>query len=270
MIQQALNCGDWVIQGGKVIGHYHENIQRNCQDAYYFSLVNDTCFGVVSDGCGESQFSEVGSNMIVNYIAKKIRDFILFDEKNPITEIPIELFNNCRAYIRTQLCMTSNDKTLEIENLNNYWLSTISGFIIDKEVTVIFYTRDGFICVNDTLTNLDIGNPPFLGYNCLLHPQEAGMPENLLRSNFEVEIFDSKTVNRLMISTDGFATVNIDKCKRKNNDNPPSLHEQQWNHKGKIALKLWMNQKRNMGYFEDDCAIIVAERKSYNDSQNCC
>ena len=58
----------WNINSASIIGRDHELTKKNKQD-FVCSFVSDNfVIGVVCDGCGESQYSEVGASLIGTFV----------------------------------------------------------------------------------------------------------------------------------------------------------------------------------------------------------
>jgi len=201
------------IAGGSISGRHHIGTHQilkaaNNQDAYLFYQDDDIIIGCVSDGCGSAPFSEVGSllitRMVISSIVNRYKDNNLSD--NIETQLYL-LDDNISKTIMNytsnlQLCYNDDDI---YKILNDYFLCTIMGFIITKEITHIFYCGDGIYCINGEYNKLGPwpeNAPPYLSYGFF--------PQRLLTREYEEEDLGFKyiskptaEINSLLIGTDG-------------------------------------------------------------------
>lgn len=251
------------VQGGSLQGHSHLNNKKNCQDAFQFELFNDCCFGIVSDGCGESKHSEIGSVLTTRFLSKCLLDYYNKcangDNNLRLGYFQAILFTKLKEYLTRTIddLEYSNATYLNASNsypniVNDLFLATVLGFYWDSTDFFIFYSRDGVYAINnDELINLDNnGSPPFPAYSTF--PVVLTVEKEFIIHKFELLSFPAENIKRVMIGTDGFLT-SVNKL--------PSLHGQQWGHPGNLGLKLWMNRQFKEGHFDDDCTLVVAERK---------
>ncbi len=275
----------WSITGAVKIGHHHHQQGNNCQDALAFSTEeipgdNTFLFGVVCDGCGgvvdadgnPVGNTEVGAKLLSNYAVQEIRR--LLRGRYTAYQIPALLFRSIVNYIdlHTYFGCRGEEEVEVVKLIEHFWLCTVLGFIIDEgdERGIFFYAGDGVIgtrrsCgLDEPLFRIDQKNEPtYPAYQCLHHPEKYGVQPKHIPQTFQTRKFES-AVSKLMVATDGFETHNEIKlglAKERQPDLPKSLHGLQWGKKGQTGLKRWMNSRSLLGYFDDDCALIVAEKK---------
>lgn len=268
----------WTVSGAVKTGHYHLYKGTNCQDAMGFYAVDlsslrnaqltttpDFLCGVVSDGCGEGEHSEVGSQMLVAFVLSEIRR-IRSRQVTSLQDIAKQLFHSVVRYIDLNLHLSCPTETpAEIAAyVRDYWLATLLGFLICGDEGLIFYAGDGEFALGDVVTVIDQQNTPhYLAYACLRAPQEVGVSADFIPREFMTVPFDASKVKSVRISSDGFSTKNEARyalAVDRERSLPIFLAGHERGHRGDFGLKKWMNSRSDRGYFEDDCAIVVAER----------
>ena len=247
----------WSIQGGVVNGHYHRDSFKNGHDAIAFGVIPEAnaMFGLVADGCGSGLHSEVGAKLAVQHTYRSVQTLARLGYLNSNSRLTDHIFASLVNFLRIQANILSSDDPIELAlTVENYFLFTFLGFYrsLDEKEGVIFWSGDGHICIDDSHLLLDEHNAPsYIGYNCIQDPTNEIIPIEATPSSFNIRPWPEEA-KRIMIATDGFTTTH--------GPNPkPPIDGLQWGHKGKVGFKLWMNRMHNHGYFEDDCAIIVAE-----------
>ena len=275
-----LQTPHWTVSGAVKAGHYHLYKGANCQDAmgFYAETIGEHEFlcGVVSDGCGEGEHSEVGSQMLVSFVLseiRRIRSNVLFTPANrqALTDVVQQLFHSIVRFIDLHLHLSCPIETnAEIAAyVKEYWLATLVGFIMDEKEGIVFYCGDGEFCINGVPNFIDQQNTPhYIAYACLRDPQSVGVTPDFIPREFTIVPFDVPTTNIIRISSDGFSTKNESRfavALEREPGLPASLWGHESGHKGEVGLKKWLNSRSDRGYFDDDCAIVVAERVLAND-----
>jgi len=250
----------WSIQGGVVNGHYHQGSFRNGHDAVAFGVIPEAnaMFGLVADGCGSGEHSEVGAKLAVKYASRSI--YALSKKEWPTIErLPSYIFSSLVNFLRIQanlLCSNEEDPIELALTVQDYLLFTFLGFYqcLKTQRGVFFRCGDGHFITTHEHRNLDEKNTPsYIGYNCIQDPTNEIMPnKECIPNEFDLYSYSTEANKRIMIATDGLLTTHGNTLK-------PPIDDLPWGHKGKVGFKLWMNRMHNQGYFEDDCAIVVAE-----------
>ena len=259
----------WAVTGAVKIGHHHHQKGDNCQDAVALASVTDPAgtnwlFGIVCDGCGgvENGRNEVGATLLADFCMRELVSYTL-EERGVYYSIEY-LFRSIQRYIEVNLWPTRTAREIA-GHIEKYWLSTILGFAMHDEFGMIFYAGDGIHVIGDSITRIEQNNQPhYLAYRCIPIPSQFGVSADLIPGYFMIDEFNPKEINRLMIATDGFENHNelkLANARKTDPELPPQLHGQQWGKKGQTGLKRWMNSRSDRGYFDDDCAIVVVERK---------
>lgn len=216
------------IASASVIGSEHVRLNLNNQDSLLVTEDRNYLMGVVSDGCGSCKHSEVGSNLIVRLVSKHIsmslRRAKICDVKQSIDYARINIVSALGNIVSeladeftdlVEVKETSNGLRIQYEEeiliksrvnmVSKYLLSTVVGFYMNNEYTVIFSIGDGFYAVNEEITCLETEDeaknaPAYLAYNLIPNVLENMRPEAL---QFSVKLFDTSYVDTLMIGTDG-------------------------------------------------------------------
>lgn len=270
-----IETNDWTIAGASKMGLDHLSIRQNCHDAYTFGAEKDVVFGAVLDGCGSGNHSEVGAKLTASYMGKVMPELLRRGKF-----LPDELFRLIVSFVKRNVALF--DDGLEVWTMddqaaciNDYWLFTVLGFVVEPELTRVFYAGDGTYDVNDVITHISSpGNAPqYIAYNCISDRSLLYDP-NIVPSSFVICEFPTKEVQRISVATDGFhskqewvkqfnSKTGRFETQRDEQNNPVVLPpiEQCWGLKGNVGLNKFLNKKSDMGYFTDDCAIVTAERK---------
>lgn len=265
---------NWKINKGVHIGHAHAKSGQNCQDAVEVYACDDYIVGIVCDGCGGvnedlQEFglqgrSEVGANMIASQALRRIQ--LLLNINCPLTKSMLSMVFYHLVGLVNDSINSSLSKDIQILDLQRFWLSTINGFVMTKEVGYFFRCGDGIYQQDDNLIDVDQNNAPhYLAYAALYKPENYGISSEFIPKGFDLVEFNPNEVDRIMVASDGFNNHNYTKLAywRKDHPNeelPDDLNGLQWGKKGQFGMKKWMNKMSMRGYFDDDCAIITAEK----------
>jgi hypothetical protein len=173
-----------------IIGTTHRRMKYNNQDASYFICDDNIIVGIVCDGCGSAAHSEVGAQLGARFIAAKCIE--LFRDSPFDVE---RLAKQIETYLKGLASICSVGKTREF--ILDYLLFTLIGFVVKQDLTHIFWAGDGVVMVNDELTIIDRNNRP------------EYFAKTLLGEEIEIEhhIYDTHTINHLMIGTDGVEAI---------------------------------------------------------------
>jgi hypothetical protein len=200
-----VNSINYNISGASVIGRDHLNILKNCQDSYTYQAFKDGFVGVVCDGCGTGQHSEVGSKIASSLITKILINTI----KNCGDEAPDVLsrknfWSVCEAGVLHNILTIAYSMGEDVANiLSEYFLFTIVGVIQTNDKIAFFSLGDGFISINGE--NKPIGPfvdnyPPYIIYKSLEYKQRRFAPRDI---EFSVDVYDTNDVENFLIGSDG-------------------------------------------------------------------
>lgn len=266
---------EWSATCGVHVGHHHDTNGQNCQDAVALRMwkSNDKVFicGVVCDGCGGahedlkkiglSGHSEVGANLISDMIVRQLSH----STDKPIDIALENLFDSVTRYIDVNMWTHSGPEEM-VTSIQQFWLTTINGFIMSEDEGYFFSCGDGCYQIDDSFQEINQQDKPhYIAYACCPVPDRFGVTSDIIPQSFTIVPFDPNKVARIMVATDGFTNHDAQKMDhwRKSNreELADQLHGQQWGKPGRFGLKKWMNTRYQRGYFNDDCAIVVAERR---------
>jgi hypothetical protein len=271
------------IAGGQVLGRNHRKTGKNNQDALYTICRPHFMIGVVCDGCGSSDHSEVGA---------KIGARVVGDEITMAAEKSLETVDwavsspafwedvRCNSLVRIHTIASSMGETIA-STLHDYFLFTVVGFVITAEMTAIFGIGDGMILINGCAQSLGIfaGNqPPYLAYG-LMGPSFEATYGDLLSLGIHQKL-PTEALDSLVVGTDGLtqmsqaakslsiverigALIADDRCFK----NPDALRRRLWrlnrdsvryirNGYGNIT-----NIQKTVGCFPDDTTLIMVRRR---------
>lgn len=257
------------ITSGVKLGHSHAYRGVNCQDAAVIAATPRAVVGVGCDGCGEGEHSEMGALALSNYAVRETLMYLDCYDNQALTSrdwviLMEQLFHTIVGYIKAAVVTSGPGRSpVEVaEFIKHYWLATIMGVIVLEDNCVIFSCGDGVYAFDDEIVSIDQDNRPnYIAYNALQTPGDFGVTEENIPTGFM--FMELKNASRVMVASDGFVTVDEDKFSEAQVREPELLHNlngQQWNKKGNLGLKKWMNSRSDRGYFDDDCFIITAER----------
>lgn len=175
---------------GSVMGSHHHRSMKNNQDAYRYIEKDDIQVGVVCDGCGSCQFSEIGANYGASYFSSQLIKYgeALLDSEDPNFKLS-DLITVVRSYMISDLSI----KKLNNPEFTQSYLFTIVGFLRIKDKVCIFHEGDGYYEINGDPTLIDEQNQPsYIAYSVL---GRVG--------KMHTHTFDVKDVQSFIVATDG-------------------------------------------------------------------
>jgi len=196
------------VAAGSVIGKDHVHASKNNHDAYHTLQRQDLIVAVACDGCGSGLHSEVGAKIGARLIVEAIsQQYKHLQERYKKVDFSKEslrttFLEKVRLDILSQLRVLINSMGDSFtQTVNEYFLFTVVGTIIDKDATILFSLGDGLMLVNTQVTQLGPfpGNkPPYLAYG--LVSTDEDVPDIRFSIN---HVLDTDTVESLILGTDG-------------------------------------------------------------------
>lgn len=188
------------IAGGTIKGRLHKADGKNNQDAYYFCADENLMIGIVSDGCGSGQNSEVGAKLGSRLIAEMIRNYINLG----CTSLP-RVLEEVRLNFLVQLqALAKNFGGSFSQTVVDYFLFTLIGFVITEKETMVFSLGDGVVVINGEIKKLGPfpnNAPPYIAYGITNTSLGEANPELL---QFKINyLAKTEEVENLLIGTDG-------------------------------------------------------------------
>jgi serine/threonine protein phosphatase PrpC len=225
-------------RAGQIIGRSHMTRQANCQDSLALAQPESAIVGVVCDGCGEGQHSEVGSTLAAKYIVTQALQ--LLDDKCDLAEIPSILYMRILDYLEDLISLSLPVNRLQF--VQHHLLFTIVGVILTNDGGTLFSSGDGLIAVDDKVNSINQNNKPaYIAYHLI---RENVVSTSVIQHGFTVQKINDW--QRIVIATDGFEAALLPEL--KDLEHPRSLQRK---------LNVWSNQERR---FQDDATLIVLEK----------
>lgn len=278
------------VAAGSTTGKDHRRLFKNGHDAYVLYRDEDLLIGIVCDGCGSGEHSEIGAKMGARLIATAIQKHYRNTLKSsPRSDDPDMRFGPYPFWdeVRRDVLVTIWNVATQMgghlpEVVNDYFLFTTVGAFITPHSSYFFSNGDGIIIVNGGI--LELGpfpnnEPPYFAYSLirsslnLQHPELLGFIENVVLPTEKLQSF--------LIGTDG-----VSELLRSSDKIPPGKKEtagpisQFWeqdryfSNPDNIRRRLnGMNHEmvrydaeqemlvREYGLLSDDTTLIVGRRK---------
>jgi hypothetical protein len=188
------------IAGGSVAGRDHRNALRNSHDAFHYAVRPGILVGVVCDGCGSSEHSEVGAKigarMFVDHVLRRYQNnpksFDLLAVERELEKIRLSMLG------QIQVLADSMGGSFS-ETISDCFLFTILAVIITREWAFAVSAGDGVICMNDRWNTLDSqeNKPEYLAYG-LVETDLGHVPSFKLLHGYE-----TWCTQEVLIGTDG-------------------------------------------------------------------
>jgi hypothetical protein len=197
----------WELAAASIAGTTHVKRGINNQDFFHWLFTEDFLIAFVSDGCGSTKHSEVGSRLLsrifVQTMAKYLRQGREIEgEKLFQLEAWWDIVRqDVLARIRL-IAQEMGENWWEI--LKDYFLATLVGVVIREDTTCIFSCGDGVFAVNEELQVIgpfEGNKPPYLVYG--LTGSEITDKDATLLQIQRNQIIPTSEVHSLMIGTDG-------------------------------------------------------------------
>jgi hypothetical protein len=195
------------ITGASVTGTNHVKRGMNNQDFFHWLCTDEYIIAVVSDGCGSTKYSEVGSRLLSNifthYMAKYlerskgVKSEYLFQCEGWWEELRQDVLARIRLIAQE---MGEDWWTI----LRDYFLATLVGVVIREDTTCIFSCGDGVFAVNGEFQEIgpfEGNKPPYLVYG-LTGSEITDSDASLLHMQQQCMVPTSE-IDSLMIGTDG-------------------------------------------------------------------
>ena len=234
---------------GIVPGRSHILDARNCQDALCsttFELDGKSYIvGVIADGCGEGNHSEVGAQLAVQFIPREVRRLV--QSGSAIEQIPDLLFEHLIHFLKAIVGAYNVTDIREFAQfVNHHLLFTVLGFLLGPEQTAVFAAGDGIVIINDDTHLREQQNAPtYIGYQ-LIDRRYLKANTSPLPTTFDQYIVPTETLQKLAVGSDAWMQEQ-------------TLLDQLWGIKTAVGLQLQMNRWSDAKHFKDDASMILAE-----------
>jgi hypothetical protein len=205
------NLNYFEIAGASVPGTLHVKRGMNNQDHFTWLHTDDYIIAIVSDGCGSTKYSEVGSRllstMFANYLAKYldrsrgVEGMVLFQSERWWQEISQDVLSRMR-------CIAQEMGANWIEVIRDYFLATLVGVVIKEDTTCVFACGDGVFAVNGEIQEIgpfEGNKPPYLAYG--ITGSEITDQDPSLLGIKRYGYWPTEEIQSLLIGTDGVADL---------------------------------------------------------------
>lgn len=256
------------IAAASVAGREHVRTGRNNQDALYVRASEHGVAAVVTDGCGSSAHSEVGSWLGARWVVEASLEALAQGAR---PEEP-SFLERVRSEVLRQVGELSS--RLGPEALAEAMLFTVVGAVVTPEHTLVFAAGDGVWALNGKVHKLGPfpGNaPPYLTYG-LLRPGMSPLERQALVPTPEV--------HSLLLGTDGAQELlELETTPMPDSDEPVGPFSQLWEEERFFrqpdALRRWLTLLtrehvradfdarrlvRTPGLLGDDTTLLVLRR----------
>lgn len=196
----------FLVAGGSVPGTDHtlpgQPGWKNNQDAFDFYSTEDLTIAVVCDGCGSSEYSEVGSRLGAQMVVKQFKWMLGFVQDFNKENVGRVLAGIQRTLVGDlwSLALSVSRTQTELTVMSHFFF-TIVGVVVTKQTTLVFSFGDGVYAINGEVKTIPPagGNaPPYLG-QCLV---PGCMPEKYLHFTVQA-LLPTQEVTSVLIGTDG-------------------------------------------------------------------
>ncbi|MFA6228267.1 MAG: protein phosphatase 2C domain-containing protein [Patescibacteria group bacterium] len=166
---------DLEVAAGSIIGRDHLGsgnvlLGRNNQDAYHVCADQQRAVAVICDGCGSQKHSEVGANEAARFISERIYQLLATRQAvNTSISLPLTL-----GELRQEMLADINQRVKRLspnggktKTVNDFYLFTVIGAVVDDDGCSIFALGDGCYAINGEFHQLGPFNdnePPYLAY----------------------------------------------------------------------------------------------------------
>jgi len=245
----------WNINSASIIGRDHELTKKNRQDFVCSHVSDDIIIGIVCDGCGESQYSEVGASLIGTFVLNYFKLYTKHLSQVLQSSIDIKTsLESCFSdfifsFQRSLLFYCTDEPVQQVLFIKEFMLSTCLFCVLINDKVIIGHCGDGVIITNDQTRSLDQkGSPHYIAYKNI--PKEALETSPSELEFFKIEILDQKDISKIVIGTDGIQPL-IDKS---------LINQLYGTQKRQLQRKfnIWQEQK----IFGDDATCIVIEKQN--------
>lgn len=169
---------------------------KNCQDAFFLRAEGEVIVGLVTDGCGSSEHSELGAQLGAQIFGQKL--FALAQRSIAFDQPTFTRWHEVRMHTLSVLQNLASQLGESLSTVLGQFLFSTVGFLVMPQNTYVFRCGDGIFAVNEEVTKLgpfDMNAPPYLTY--------ALLDESLDRSKLVISEYQTSDIQSLCVGTDG-------------------------------------------------------------------
>jgi hypothetical protein len=198
--------------------------------------------GLVADGCGSGSNSEVGAQLGLKYLSRKIIEQI-------DSNWQINLKEDLQNYSKQIANLHSDNPKAFIEN---FLLYTIIGFVERNNKVTLFSYGDGVIIIDDQIKIINQDNRPKYVNNELIG-NEGGQ-----------FIYEEISLNKqtIIIGSDGIEDFleGINKGEIEEYENLTAFIRDENNFNNPIHIPKLLRKYSRKGILKDDCSLIIIKK----------
>jgi hypothetical protein len=227
---------------GSIQGFTHRNLEYNNQDFVLVEENEEYSMGLIADGCGSGSNSEVGAQLGLKYLMKRISERINSSWQGNLKE-DLQKYSN-------QLAGLHSDNPKKF--IKNFLLYTVIGFVERNGVLTILSFGDGVIVVDDKVEIIDQNNRPRYINNELIG-NEGG------QFVFDQINFDGQTV---MIGSDGVEDLieGLNKGLIDEYENLEEFMKDECNFTNPVHIPKLLKKYATKGILKDDCTLMIIKQ----------
>jgi hypothetical protein len=204
----------FAITGGRVTGRAQQRLGHGCQDGLAWYAAGDALVAVVTDGCGSSQYSEVGARLgarllvaaIVRQLGRQPAPELgrqpapeRCDASMPSASLIARACSDVLDHLRPLARAMGGDLA---HTVSEHFLFTIVGAVVTRAHTMVFALGDGVVAINGAVHVIGPfpGNcPPYLGYRLLDPAADTAL-------SFQA-VEPTPAIDSLLLATDGAGEI---------------------------------------------------------------
>ena len=252
---------EFQVASASVCGKDHLNAGRNNQDAVCVVDDGSSIVAVVCDGCGSSERSEIGAQIISRIVAQDAGVYLSynFNVDCAMDEVRLNALRSVKTIVK-------NMRGDEIHLLDDNFLCTTVVAVVMPGNSYVFSIGDGFFGVNGEMSEIGPfpGNaPPYMVYSHIF-PEEDGKYQFVQRACIPTDALQS-----LVISTDGLSYFEPDKNVPGQQKQFGSLsqiwtEDKYFNNQDMLRRRFHLiarDYNGEPGFMHDDVGLVVIRRK---------
>jgi hypothetical protein len=231
----------FLVTGAAIIGRGHAALRKNKQDAVAYGCGSWGVCGVVADGCGSGDASELGA--ILSARAMEVAVARAMTQGASPREALLLGTTSVRDALAS-VALRCSDASTRAAFVAQHLLATVLAFVVTRDVGAILAAGDGIARADEEWFVFDEDNAPrYIGYRIIE------------RQRVEPHVIELARPSLVAIGTDGFDRPSLDGAsalvRRDAARGEPRLARDLVRH---------MRTRQREGAFEDDGAIVVAHR----------
>jgi len=231
----------FIVAGAAILGRTHAALRKNKQDAVAYGCGSWGACGVVADGCGSGEASELGA--ILSATAMEVA-VVRAMEQGASPRDALLVGTRAVHHALASVALRCSETSARIDFVAKHLLATVLAFVVTRDSGAILAAGDGVARADEDWFVFDEDNAPrYLGYRIID------------RERTEPRVIELARPALIAVGTDGFDRASLDEASVLVRRDAPHCE-----HRLARDLVRHMRTKQREGAFEDDGAIVVAHR----------